>query len=122
MASDLRAVYLAQLLGPRGVIDAFPPECLEYVFQLVFRASFQGKGFRDLQAAELFRIFQRQVADDFGSFAANAMERFGLRTGGDLGRAIFLLARGGCLSLGQGETLDAYAALGPIRFGGDADA
>ena len=121
MASDLRAAYLAQL---RSGDDSFPPECLEYVFQLVFRASYRGKGFRDLPAAELFRIFHRQVADDFGSFAPNALDRFGLRSGGDLGRAIFLLAGSGCLSLGQGETLEAYASLGPIRFrfGGDADA
>jgi uncharacterized repeat protein (TIGR04138 family) len=119
MSSDVRAAYLGQL---RAGMDTFPPECLEYVFQLVFRASYRGKGFRDLSAAELFRIFNRQVADDFGSFASNALDRFGLRTGEDLGRAIFLLARSGCLSLGQGETLEAYASLGPIRFGGDADA
>ncbi|MEO6097945.1 MAG: hypothetical protein ABIW76_20700 [Fibrobacteria bacterium] len=119
MASDLRAAYLGQL---RAGIDSFPPECLEYVFQLVFRASYRGKGFRDLSVTEVFHIFHRQVADDFGSFSSNALDRFGLRTGEDLGRAIFMLARSGCLSLGEGETLAAYAALGPMRFGGDVDA
>lgn len=114
MPADLRAAYLAMR---RSGADAFPPGCLEYLLQLILRASFQGKGFRDLPAAELCRIFRARAEADFGAFAEAALQRFGLRTFDDLGAAVFLLARHGCLTLRDGETRADYAAAGPIRFG-----
>jgi uncharacterized repeat protein (TIGR04138 family) len=118
MPADIRSAYMTQR---REGGDAFPPECLEYLFHLIYRASYQGKGFRDLPAAELCRIFHRQAAADFGSFAGEAMRSFGLGTYGDMGRAVFLLARSGCLALREGETLEAYEAIGTIRFGDGGD-
>jgi uncharacterized repeat protein (TIGR04138 family) len=113
MAVDIRAAHLAMR---RSGSDAFPPECLEYLLHLVFRASFQGKGFRDLAAAELCRIFLDRACADFGSFAAETMDRFGLKTFDDVGRAVFLLAEHGCLTLRDGETRADYAAAGAILF------
>lgn len=115
MSADIRTAYLAQL---REGNSSFSPECLEYLFQIIYRSTFQGKVFRDLPAAELCRIFRRQAAADFGAFAPETMERFGLATFEDLGRAVGLLVRLGCLALREGESLEAYAALGAIRFEG----
>jgi uncharacterized repeat protein (TIGR04138 family) len=114
MPADVRAAYLAMR---RSGAAAFPPECLEYLLHLILRASFQGQGFRDLPAAELCRIFRAQVAADFGAFAGETMERFGLKTFADLGSAVSLLAEYGCLTLRDGETPADYAEAGPIRFG-----
>ncbi|MDB5104517.1 MAG: hypothetical protein JWP91_2206 [Fibrobacteres bacterium] len=114
MPADIRSAYLAMR---REGQESFPPECLEYLFHLIYRASYQGKGFRDLPAAELCRIFRAQAAADFGVLAGEALARFGLRSYGDMGRAVFLLARNGCLTLREGETIEAYASLGPIRMG-----
>ncbi|MDB5049583.1 MAG: hypothetical protein JWO30_2654 [Fibrobacteres bacterium] len=113
MSVDIRAAHLAMR---RSGSDVFPPECLEYLLHLVFRASFQGKGFRDLPAAELCRILRQQAAEDFGTFAEMTLDRFGLKTFDDVGRAVFLLAEHGCLTLRDGETRADYAAAGPIRF------
>jgi uncharacterized repeat protein (TIGR04138 family) len=119
MPVDVRTAYLAQL-RERG--DSFSPECLEYLFHIIYRATFQGKVHRDLPAAELCRIFRTQAAADFGAFAGEAMKRFGLDSYGDLGSAVGLLARAGCLSLREGESLEEYAAMGSIRFEGNAHA
>lgn len=114
MPADIRAAYLAMR---RKSVDAFPPECFEYLFHLIYRAAFQGKGFRDLPAPELCRMFREQAIADFGGFVEDTMERFGLKTYGDVGRAVFLLAEHGCLSIREGETLEDYEAAGPLRFG-----
>jgi uncharacterized repeat protein (TIGR04138 family) len=117
MSVDVRSAYLIQLREGR---ESFSPECLEYLFHIIYRATFQGKVFRDLPAAELCRIFRIQAAADFGAFAEETMKRFGLGSYGDLGRAVELLARTGCLTLREGESLEEYAALGAIRFEGRA--
>ena len=116
MSVDVRSAYLAQLREGR---KSFSPECLEYLFHIIYRATFQGKAFRDLPASELCRIFRTQAAADFGAFAGEAMKRFGLGGYGDLGRAVELLARTGCLILREGESLEEYEALGAIRFEGN---
>lgn len=108
---DLRSAYLEMR---RSGDAAFTPECLEYVFRLVHIASFRGKGFRDVSAPELSAFFRNQVEADFGSFAGETLERWGLRSGDDLGRAVFLLADHGCLALRAGETREDYAAAGLI--------
>jgi uncharacterized repeat protein (TIGR04138 family) len=114
MAADLPKAYLAMLRS--GPVD-FPPACLEYLLHSILRASYRGDGFRDLAAAEVCRTFRAQAAADFGAFASDAMARFGIRTFDDLGRAIFLLAKHGCLTLQDGESRADYAAAGELRFG-----
>jgi hypothetical protein len=42
--------------------------------------------------------------------------RWGLGSGEAVGRAVFLLAESKCLSLGDGETLEQYAAAGTFQF------
>jgi uncharacterized repeat protein (TIGR04138 family) len=120
MPADLRAAYQAHLRATGEGGAAFSPAGLEYLFHLIYRASYQGKGFRDLPAAELCRAFRAQAESDFGSFAEDAMRRFRMETYGDLGRAVFLLAGHGCLSLKPEETLEAYESLGRIRFFAEA--
>ena len=120
MSVDVRSAYLAQLRGGREGRGSFSPECLEYLFHIIYRATFQGKVYRDLPAAELCRIFRAQAAADFGAFAGETMKRFGLASYGDLGRAVELLARTGCLTLREGESPEEYAAMGNIRFDGNA--
>lgn len=117
MSVDVRSAYLTQLRERR---ESFSPECLEYLFHIIYRATFQGKAYRNLPPAELCRIFRTQAAADFGGFAAETMKRFGLGTYGDLGRAVALLASTGCLTICEGESQEEYASLGEIRFDGNA--
>lgn len=111
MPGDLRAAHAAML---RGGEDHFSPAGLEYLLRLLQRSAFQGEGYRDVGAAEACERFRRAVAEDFGPFAARALADFGMPTGADLGRAVFLLARHGCMSLREGETLEEYAACGAL--------
>ncbi len=136
-AERLRMAHLAQLRGNtetlRGIAeplrgdggalrgtaegykdgsDAFSPPGLEYLMALIKRAAPQGRG--DLPAHELCRAFGRAAAQDFGPFLGDALERFAMRTGADLGRAVFLLAAQGCLTLRDGESLQEYAAYGRL--------
>lgn len=99
---------------PGASANAFSPSGLEYLLALIHRAAAQGKGFRDLRAGELCRAFGRAAAQDFGPFLAEALERFGIRTGAELGQAVFLLAAQGCLALGEGEGMEEYAACGRL--------
>jgi uncharacterized repeat protein (TIGR04138 family) len=111
MAVDLRTAYAALL---REGAAHFAPGGLEYLFRLLQRTAFQGKGYRDVSASEICGAFARAAAADFGPFLGEALGRFGMRTGADLGRAVFHLAAQGCLSLREGETLDEYAACGSL--------
>lgn len=107
----LRAAYLA---GLREGGPAFSPEGLDYVLALIRRAAFRGEGYRDLRAEEVCAAFRRAAAADFGPFLSDVLDRFGIRTGAELGQAVFLLASHGCLSLREGEDLREYAACGGL--------
>jgi len=107
----LREAYLGML---REGAEAFSPAGLEYIQRLLQRIAFQGKGYRDLRAAELCEAFRAAVAADFGPFLCETLDGFGIRTGVDLGRAVLLLAARGCLTLREGETLEEYAACGDL--------
>ena len=112
MPGDLRGAYLAM---KREGAEGFSPAGLEYLYRLAQRAAFQGAGYRDLSAPELCKLFARATAEDFGSFATDALRGFGIVSGIDLGRAVFLLARHGCFALRAGENLDEYAAYGTLQ-------
>jgi uncharacterized repeat protein (TIGR04138 family) len=107
----LREAYLAML---RDGKETFSPAGLEYIQRLLQRIAFQGKGYRDLRAAELCEAFRTAAAADFGPFLPETLEGFGIRTGADLGRAVFLLAAQGCLTLREGESPEEYAACGEL--------
>jgi uncharacterized repeat protein (TIGR04138 family) len=112
MSGDrLRAAHLALLREGR---TEFPPAGLEYLVRVIQRAAFQGKGYRDLRAADVCEAFRRAAAADFGPFLAETLEGFGMRTGADLGRAVFALAAHGCLALRAGEGPEEYAACGDL--------
>jgi uncharacterized repeat protein (TIGR04138 family) len=114
MACDPRPAYLAMLADGR---ETFSPAGLEYLLQLIRRTAFLGKGYRDLPAAELCAAFRRSAQADFGPFLRDALDRFGIRTGEELGRAVFLLAAHRCLSLKDGENLREYAECGGLEGG-----
>lgn len=107
----LREGYLTLL---RKGEESFSPAGLEYLQRLIQRAAFQGKGYRDLRAVELCEAFRLAAAADFGPFLPETLEGFGIRTGAELGRAVFLLAAQSCLALREGETLEEYAACGDL--------
>lgn len=107
----LRAAHLAMF---RDGTETFSPAGLEYLQRLLQRIAFQGKGYRDLRAAELCEAFRNAAAADFGPFLPETLDKFGIRTGSDIGRAVFLLAAQGCLTLREGEGLEEYAACGDL--------
>jgi uncharacterized repeat protein (TIGR04138 family) len=113
MGAEMRDAFLA---AARAGLDRFGPQGLEYLYRLIQRMARNDRGFRQLKAQDLCRAFERQASADFGRLAPHVLERWGLATGGDLGRAVFLLADHRCLSLEEGETLEEYAAAGPFRF------
>ena len=127
MAVDLRKACLE--MRAAGEED-FPPACLDYLYRLIHRLSISATAaagsraapgevdsrFRQLSAAELIQAFQQQARSDFGGLAGAVAERWGIRKGEDIGRVILLLARYRCLSLGAGESLEEYAAVGDIHF------
>lgn len=112
MAGDpLRSAYLAAL---RESGSAFSPAGLDYLLALIRRAAFRGMGYRDLRASELCQAFRAAAAADFGPFLPEALARFGIRTGAELGNAVFLLASRGLLNLREGESPEEYAACGSL--------
>ena len=113
MGVDIRTAYLE--IRKAGE-TRHPPEFLEYLFRLVFRSSLRAKRFAHLAAAELCAAFQLQVQADFGDLTGVVLERWGVRTCGDLGGAVFLLARHGCFTLLPEDTLEDYEAAGPIQI------
>jgi uncharacterized repeat protein (TIGR04138 family) len=134
---DLRQAYLemhkAGLNRPAGANRSagsgpsadggFPPACLDYLYRLIFHLAGSAKNrgdqapaYRHLPASEICHALQRQAQADFGDLAGAVMESWGIGSGGDIGRAIFLLARFNCLSLREGESLEEYAAAGRLRF------
>ncbi len=113
MGVDIRTAYLE--IRKSGE-TRHPPEFLEYLFRLVFRASARGKRFEHLAAPELCATFQTQVLADFGELAGVVLERWGVRTFGELGRAVFLLAAHGCFVMRAEDNLEDYEAAGPIRI------
>ena len=121
MSGDLRSAFQEAV---RQAAGSFPPRGLEYVHHLVlWRARAPGAPstapsgkYRPVAARELCRVFRDRAASDFGPLAGHVVRRWGLTSGLDLGRAVFLLAGQKCLSLEEGETLDDYASAGEFRF------
>ena len=113
MPLDRQAAFMAAV---RQAAGQFAPRGLEYVYHQVLRLARRGSGFRQVPAPEFCRVFLEMASADFGNLALHVLERWGLRSGEDLGRAIFLLAERKCLSLADGETLEDYAAAGVFRF------
>jgi uncharacterized repeat protein (TIGR04138 family) len=69
-----------------------------------------------VRPADLCRTFEKAAAEDFGRLAPVVLDRWGLRSGADIGRAVLLLAEEKCLTLDEGESLDEYRAVGDFRF------
>ena len=113
MSADIRLAYLGMRKAGE---NRFPPEFLEYLYRFVFRASLKGKDFQHVKTSELCSGFQSQVIADFGTMTEQVLKRWGIRSFGDLGDAVFLLAEHGCFNLIEQDTREEYAAAGPIRI------
>lgn len=110
MGLDPRAAFLA---AARAGLADFDARGLDYLQRLVARLSRGPSGYRAVSAAALCAGFRAHAAADFGALASHVASRWGLASGADLGRAVLLLADGGCLTLDPGESLEDYAAAGP---------
>ena len=113
MGADIRMAYLEMRKAGE---NRFPTEFLEYLYRFVFRASLKGKDFHHVKTGELCAGFQSQVIADFGAMTEQILELWKVRSFGDLGDAVFLLAKYGCFNLIEQDTREEYAAAGPIRF------
>jgi uncharacterized repeat protein (TIGR04138 family) len=93
---------------------AFPPACLHYVLELVrneahaAQAGTQGAPAL-LTPADTTLAFRRAARGDFGPLRDDVLEDWELRTPEDLGKAVTLLGRYGCLTLEDGDTPAAFA-------------
>jgi uncharacterized repeat protein (TIGR04138 family) len=87
----------------------FPPACLHYVLQAT-RLAFRERGNKGLTPNELIGVFRQRLRRDFGPLLAAVLEDWGLRAPEDLGKAVLLLGRAGCLIPGPEDTLAAYGA------------
>lgn len=121
MGADSRAAFQAAFQAAvRAGMDRFAPRGLEYLAFLVMAIAGKGAGpgapSRDIPPADLCRVFRDRASADFGRLAPRVLSRWGLASGGDLGKAIFLLAEKSCFSLNNGETWEEYAAAGEFRF------
>ncbi len=90
-----------------GAAD-FPPAGLLYVLELT-RAESRRQG-TALSPVEFVAAFRRAARGDFGPFLPRVLADWGLLLPEDLGRAVMLLGRHGCLSLGAEDSLEAFAA------------
>jgi uncharacterized repeat protein (TIGR04138 family) len=88
---------------------AFPPAGLHYVLQLS-RGLYRAHS-RDVAPAELLEEFRKQTRRDFGPLLPTVLEDWGLKGSENLGKAVSLLGRYGCLTLEPGDTVEAFAAL-----------
>ena len=112
MSLDIRIAYL-EIRKAR--IHKFAPEFMEYLFHLVFRSSFKGKEFQHLTGENIRTLFKEQITVDFGALANLVLKKWGVVNFGDLGEAIFLLAKNGCFKLHELDNQDEYLAAGPIH-------
>jgi uncharacterized repeat protein (TIGR04138 family) len=85
----------------------FPPACLHYVLELVRSTSRQHGS--ELTPAATTRAFREAIRADFGALAGEVLEDWGLRTPKDLGHAVELLGRYGCLTLDSEDTPEHFA-------------
>jgi uncharacterized repeat protein (TIGR04138 family) len=86
---------------------AFPPACLHYVLELVRNESRRRAAV--LPPADMVAAFRRAARSDFGSLCREVLEDWELRVPADLGHAVLLLGRYGCLSLDAEDTPGAFA-------------
>lgn len=89
-----------------GAAD-FPAAALLYVLELT-RAEARNRG-AAVPPGELVAAFRRAARGDFGPLLPRVLEDWGLARPEDLGRAVMLLGRYGCLSLDPGDSVDAFA-------------
>ena len=106
MYPDWKTAYEA--MHDRGEA-VFPPAGLHYVLQLS-RQIFRARN-RPVTPSELLGEFRKQTRRDLGPMVAQVLENWGLKTSEDLGKAVILLGRYGCLTLEPADTIEAFAAL-----------
>lgn len=104
-AAGWKTAYAA--MHQDGAAD-FPPACLHYVLDMVRGAARDGEG--SLTPAATIAAFRRSTRADFGPLADEVLADWEMRTPENLGRAVTLLGRYGCLALDAGDTAENFAA------------
>jgi uncharacterized repeat protein (TIGR04138 family) len=113
---DLKQAYLDMLAYGEAT---HPPACYDYVYRLIYRLSGlqkPGSAAHHSPVGDVCRAFEAQVHADFGDLAGSVLTEWSLASFAHLGGIVFQLARHGLLALGEGESLEEYAAAGPFHF------
>ena len=105
MASDWKSAFAA--MQAAGEAD-FPPMGLHYVLQLA-RTGFREKGNQALSPEDFTEVFRQRTRRDFGPMTDAVLGDWGLLSPVDLGKAVLLLGRHGCLTLAPEDTMEAFA-------------
>ena len=108
MAADWKSAYAEMHLRGEAV---FPPAGLYYVLQLT-RQTVQTREDRVASPGQLLEDFRKQIRRDFGTLASRVLQDWEFHSPEDLGRAVVLLGRYGCLTLEPADTVEAFAMLG----------
>ncbi len=106
MPLDWKTVYASMHARNEAT---FPPAALHYILQLSRRL--YDAHHRAVTPAELCGEFHGTTLRDFGALLPCVLEDWGLNSAEDLGRAVALLGRYGCLTLEPTDTVEAFAAL-----------
>ncbi len=107
---DLDLVY-ADLIKREAV--AHPKRCYGYILAVLRQLSEENSG-ADFGANEVTGYFRKRLRQDFGALAPKVTAYWELQKGSDLGTALSVLAKQGCLRWGSHDTLEDYAAQGPL--------
>jgi len=107
MALDWKTAYASMHAHNEAT---FPPAGLHFVLQLS-RQIYRSHN-RAVTPAELLEEFRKKTRRDFGPLEQQVLDDWGIHTPEDLGKAVALLGRYGCLTLEPTDTVEAFAALG----------
>ena len=108
MATDWKTAYAEMHAKSEAM---FPPAALHYVVELCRQASQRREG-RVVTPEELTEDFRKQFRRDFGSMGNEVRNDWGIHSSADLGKAVILLGKYGCLTLEPTDTEDAFTSLG----------
>ena len=86
---------------------SFPPASMHYVLEVV-RSAVHNRG-NALTPADTTEAFREAVRSDFGPLSDAVLADWELRTPKDLGHAVDLLGRSGCLTLDSEDVPENFA-------------
>jgi len=105
VARDWKTAYAE--MHARGEAE-FPPAGLHYLLEII-RNSARERGEKHLASGEFSEYFRKRIRNDFGPLTNSVLREWGLAHPKDLGRALNLLGRHGCLKLDDSDTPESFA-------------